>query len=46
MMILLEDPNVLILDEPGNDLDIDMLAAVEDMLDGSAAVAPCWKAPG
>ncbi len=34
MMILLEEPNVLILDEPGNDLDIDMLAAVEDMLDG------------
>ncbi|MCI9129416.1 MAG: ABC-F family ATP-binding cassette domain-containing protein [Eggerthellaceae bacterium] len=34
MMILLEQPNVLILDEPGNDLDIDMLAAVEDMLDG------------
>ncbi len=34
MMILLEQPNVLILDEPGNDLDIDMLASVEDMLDG------------
>lgn len=34
MMILLEEPNVLILDEPGNDLDIDMLAAVEEMLDG------------
>ena len=34
MMILLEEPNVLILDEPGNDLDIDMLAAVEDLLDG------------
>ena len=34
MMILLEEPNVLILDEPGNDLDVDMLAAVEDLLDG------------
>ncbi len=34
MMILLEEPNVLIMDEPGNDLDIDMLAAVEDLLDG------------
>lgn len=34
MMILLEEPNVLILDEPGNDLDIDMLAAVEELLDG------------
>ena len=34
VLVLLEEPNVLILDEPGNDLDIDMLAAVEDMLDG------------
>ncbi|WP_080799958.1 ABC-F family ATP-binding cassette domain-containing protein [Arabiibacter massiliensis] len=33
MMILLDEPNVLILDEPGNDLDTDMLAAVEDLLD-------------
>lgn len=34
MLILLDEPNVLILDEPGNDLDTDMLAAVEDVLDG------------
>ncbi len=34
MMILLDEPNVLILDEPGNDLDVDMLAAVESLLDG------------
>ena len=34
MLILLEEPNVLILDEPGNDLDVNMLAAVEDLLDG------------
>ena len=33
MMVLLEECNVLILDEPGNDLDIDMLAALEDLLD-------------
>lgn len=33
MMVLLEEANVLILDEPGNDLDIDMLAALEDLLD-------------
>ncbi len=33
MFILLDEPNVLLLDEPGNDLDIDMLAAVEDLLD-------------
>ena len=33
MLILLDEPNVLILDEPGNDLDTDMLAVVEDMLD-------------
>ena len=34
MLILLDEPNVLILDEPGNDLDTDMLASVEDLLDG------------
>ncbi len=33
MMVLIEKANLLILDEPGNDLDIDMLAALEDMLD-------------
>ena len=33
MLILLDEPNVLILDEPGNDLDTDMLAQVEDLLD-------------
>ncbi len=33
MLILLEKPNVLILDEPDNDLDIDMLAVVESLLD-------------
>lgn len=33
MLILLDEPNVLILDEPGNDLDVDMLASVEDLLD-------------
>ena len=34
MLILLDEPNVLILDEPGNDLDTDMLTSVEDLLDG------------
>ena len=33
MLILLGKPNVLILDEPDNDLDIDMLAVVESLLD-------------
>ena len=33
MLILLDEPNVLILDEPGKDLDTDMLAQVEDLLD-------------
>ena len=33
LLILLEQPNVLILDEPTNDLDTDMLAAVEELLD-------------
>ncbi len=33
MMTLMEESNVLVLDEPGNDLDVDMLAALEDLLD-------------
>ena len=33
LLILLDEPNVLIMDEPGNDLDTDMLAVVEDLLD-------------
>lgn len=33
LLVLLEEPNVLVLDEPGNDLDTDMLAIVEDLLD-------------
>ena len=36
LLILLEQPNVLILDEPTNDLDTDMLAAMEDLLDSWA----------
>ena len=27
------EPNVVILDEPTNDLDTDMIAAIEDLLD-------------
>lgn len=34
LLTILSGPNVLILDEPGNDLDTDMLAIVEDLLDG------------
>lgn len=33
MLILLDELNVLILDEPGNDMDTDMLAAIEELLD-------------
>lgn len=33
LLTLLEEPNVLFLDEPGNDLDTDMLAVMEDLLD-------------
>ena len=33
MLTLLSEPNVLILDEPTNDVDTDMLAAMEDLLD-------------
>lgn len=33
LLVLLSEPNVLILDEPTNDLDVDMLAVMEDVLD-------------
>ena len=33
LLTLLEEPNVMFLDEPGNDLDTDMLAVMEDLLD-------------
>lgn len=33
-LTLLAEPNVLVLDEPTNDMDTDMLAAMEDLLDG------------
>ncbi|MFK0007255.1 ABC-F family ATP-binding cassette domain-containing protein [Paenarthrobacter sp. NPDC090520] len=34
LRLLVGEPNVLMLDEPTNDLDTDTLAAVEDVLDG------------
>ncbi len=33
LLMLLSEPNVAILDEPTNDVDTDMLAAMEDLLD-------------
>jgi ABC-type multidrug transport system ATPase subunit len=33
LLILFDEPNVLIMDEPTNDLDTDMLAVTEDLLD-------------
>ncbi|MEV0866866.1 ABC-F family ATP-binding cassette domain-containing protein [Brachybacterium paraconglomeratum] len=33
LLTLLEEPNVLVLDEPTNDMDTDVLAAMEDLLD-------------
>jgi len=33
LRILMAEPNVLVLDEPTNDLDVDTLAALEDLLD-------------
>jgi len=32
--LLMDEPNVLLLDEPSNDLDIDTLTELEDLLDG------------
>jgi ATP-binding cassette subfamily F protein uup len=34
LRLLMGEPNVIILDEPTNDLDIDTLNALEDLLDG------------
>ncbi len=34
LRLLFGEPNLLILDEPTNDLDTDILAAMEDLLDG------------
>ena len=36
LLVLLDQPNVLILDEPTNDMDTDMLAAMEELLDSWA----------
>ncbi|MCH4220731.1 MAG: ABC-F family ATP-binding cassette domain-containing protein [Eggerthellaceae bacterium] len=33
LLVLLGEPNVLLLDEPGNDMDTDMLTLMEDLLD-------------
>ncbi|MGZ4640271.1 MAG: ABC-F family ATP-binding cassette domain-containing protein [Actinomycetes bacterium] len=33
LRLLMDEPNVLVLDEPTNDLDIDTLTALEDLLD-------------
>lgn len=33
LLVLLSEPNFLVLDEPSNDVDTDMLAAMEDLLD-------------
>ena len=33
LLLLLEEPNVMILDEPTNDIDTDTLTALEDVLD-------------
>ena len=33
LLVVTDEPNVLVLDEPGNDMDTDMLAVTEDLLD-------------
>ena len=36
LRLLVDEPNVVLLDEPTNDLDVDTLTEVEDLLDGWA----------
>ena len=38
MKVLMEAPNVLLLDEPSNDLDIPTLTILEDYLDSFAGI--------
>ena len=33
LLVLLSEPNLMVLDEPSNDVDTDMLAAMEDLFD-------------
>ncbi|MGO3885208.1 COG0488: ATPase components of ABC transporters with duplicated ATPase domains [Leucobacter sp. 7(1)] len=33
LLVLLSEPNLIVLDEPSNDVDTDMLAAMEDLFD-------------
>lgn len=39
--LLMAGPNVLVLDEPTNDFDVETLAALEDLLDGFAGTLLC-----
>ena len=39
--LLMAGPNVLVLDEPTNDFDVETLAALEDLLDGFAGTILC-----
>ena len=39
LLTLIEQPNVLLLDEPSNDLDLDTLRALEDLLDDWPGIA-------
>ena len=39
--LLMAGPNVLVLDEPTNDFDVETLSALEDLLDGFAGTVLC-----
>lgn len=46
LRVLMSAPNVLILDEPSNDLDVETLAILEDYLDGYDGIVTRYPMTG